>query len=154
METGRERQWELLTTAAGVFLVANLVHGADHVRQDFAGFTWAVMLGGALLTFQAVVVFVYARRRHPHTAMLATVVGFSAAVLVAAAHIAPHWSVLSDSYTNQISADALSWGVMLAEVVAGVALGWVGLIAWLSSRESPPASAPPRTPSPGSSSAG
>jgi hypothetical protein len=44
---------------------------------------------------------------------------------VLAAHIAPHWSAFSDSYF-EIHTDALSWTVMLAEVLAAAYLGVVG----------------------------
>ena len=44
---------------------------------------------------------------------------------VIASHVAPHWSAFSDSYF-EIHADALSWIVMLAEVVAAAYLGFVG----------------------------
>ena len=121
------RDW--LVIAATAFLAANLVHGADHVRQEFAGFTIAVFIGGTLLTVQAVAVFVLARRRDPRAPLFAAVVGFSAAALVAAAHIAPHWGVLSDSYIDDIDPDALAWAVMLLEVATAFALGIVGVLA-------------------------
>jgi hypothetical protein len=53
------------------------------------------------------------------------VVGTWSALGVLASHVAPHWSALSDSYF-EIDADALSWVVMLAEVVAAAYLGLVG----------------------------
>jgi hypothetical protein len=79
-----------LAIAATPFLAANLLHGADHVRQHLAGVDIEVFLGGGLLTVVAVVVFLAARRRHPQAPVLAVYVGFVAAVLVAASHIAPH----------------------------------------------------------------
>jgi hypothetical protein len=47
---------------------------------------------------------------------------------VAAAHIAPHWSVLSLSYSDDIHPDALSWAVMLLEVATAFLLGVVGAL--------------------------
>jgi hypothetical protein len=118
-----------LAIAAFAFLAANLLHGADHLRQHMAGVDLAVKLGGALLTVAAVVVF--RRRRHPGAPLLATIVGFTAAILVAASHIAPHWSLLSDSYVDDIHPDALSWAVMLLEVATAFILGVVGAHALL-----------------------
>jgi hypothetical protein len=113
-----------LAVAATIFLAANLLHGADHIRQHLAGLDVAVKVGGAMLTVAAVVVF---RRRHDRRApVLAAVVGFSTAVLVAASHVAPHWSALSDSYVDDIHPDALSWTVMLFEIAAAFVLGVVG----------------------------
>src|SRR5437899_8987831 len=83
-----------LAMAATAYLAANLLHGADHLRQHLAGVNAAVGGGGALLTAAAVVVFIAVRRRDPGAPRLAMLVGFAAAVLVAASHIAPHWSVL------------------------------------------------------------
>jgi hypothetical protein len=119
------RDW--LTVAAAAFLAANLLHGADHVKQGIAGVNMEVRVGGAMLTAAAVVGFVVVLRRHPRAPLLATYIGFAAAVLVTAGHIAPHWSVLSDSYIDDVTPDALSWAVMLLEVVAGFLLGVAGV---------------------------
>jgi hypothetical protein len=120
---GRDR----LAVAAMAFLAANLLHSADHVRQDLAGVNGVVFGGGAILTAAAVTVCVATQRDHPRAPLLATVVGFAGAVLVSASHLAPHWSVASDSYVDDIHPDALSWAVMLLEVGAGIALGIVGV---------------------------
>jgi hypothetical protein len=122
-QTGRD--W--LVIAAGVFLAANLLHGADHMRQHLAGVDTEVMVGGALLTAAAVAVFIAVLRRAERAPLFATVVGFAAAILVLQAHVAPHWSALSDSYVDDIHPDALSWAVMLLEVAAAFVLGVVGL---------------------------
>jgi hypothetical protein len=54
-----------------------------------------------------------------------TVLGLSAAAGIAASHLAPHWSALSDSYP-QIHADAVSWIVVLVEITAALVLAAVG----------------------------
>lgn len=119
-----DRDW--LAVAATSFLAANLLHGADHVRQHLAGVDTEVLVGGGMLTAAAVAVAIATRRRDRRAPLLATVVGFMAAALVAASHLAPHWGALSDSYVNDIHPDALSWAVMVLEVVAGLLLGVVG----------------------------
>jgi len=119
------REW--LPIAAIAFLAANLLHGADHLRQGVDGVDVAVKVGGAMLTVAAVVVF--RKRTDPIAPLLATIVGFTAAILVAASHIAPHWSLLSDSYVDDVHPDALSWAVMLLEVVAASLLGVLGALA-------------------------
>jgi hypothetical protein len=120
-----KRDW--LPIAAIAFLAANLLHGADHLRQGLAGVDVAVKVGGALLTVAAIEVF--RRRRDARAPVLATVVGFTAAILVAASHVAPHWSMLSDSYVDDVHPDPLSWAVMLLEVAAASLLGVVGALA-------------------------
>src|SRR6059058_3019381 len=104
----------MLRAAAWTFLAANLLHTADHIRQGFDGLAPAIFVGGSGLTLLAVVVVVLVERAHPRASAFATVVGLSGALGIAASHIAPHWSALSDSYP-QIGADALSWIVMLVE---------------------------------------
>src|SRR5438477_8997496 len=119
------RDW--LALAATAFLAANLQHGADHIRQGLAGVDTEVFVGGAMLTAAAVAAAIAARRRSPRALLIATVGGFAAAVLVAASHIAPHWSALSDSDIDQIHPDALAWAVTLLEIAAGFLLGGVGV---------------------------
>jgi hypothetical protein len=123
-----------LTVAAAIYLAANLLHGADHLRQHLAGVDADVLVGGFMITAAAFLVFLMARARHPRTPLAATIVGFGAAVLVAASHLAPHWSALSDSYINDIHPDLFSWVVVLLEIVAGLGLGVVGLLALRWSR--------------------
>ena len=118
------RDW--LTIAATAFLAANLLHGADHVRQHFAGLNTVVRLGGGMLTAAAVTVLIVVVRRSTRAPLLATVVGFAAAVLVAQSHVAPHWSVFSDSYVDDIHPDALSWAMVVLEIAAAFILGVVG----------------------------
>jgi len=50
----------------------------------------------------------------------------AATLFVAAAHLAPHWSALSDPYPD-LGLDALSWAVMLAEVAAALVLALAGV---------------------------
>lgn len=119
------RNW--LALAALAFLGANLLHGADHIRQHLAGFTPATYLFGSMLTGAAVAAFVVARRRSRRAPLLAAVVGFTAAVLVTKSHATPHTGALSLSYIDDIHADALSWTVMLLEVAAGFVLGVLGV---------------------------
>jgi hypothetical protein len=116
-----------LAIAAIAYLAANLLHGADHIRQELAGVNVAIATGGAMLTAAGVAVVIVALRHDPRTPLVATVVGFAAAILVAASHIAPHWSVLSDSYLDDVHPDTLSWVVVMLEIAAAAFLGSVGL---------------------------
>jgi hypothetical protein len=127
----RQRQgfWcDWLAVAAIAYLAANLLHSADHVRQDFAGLNAAIFVGGAMLTAAAVLVLIIVLRHDTRAALVATGVGFTAAILVAGSHIAPHWSVLSDSYVDDVHPDALSWAVVLLEIAAAFVLGVAGLL--------------------------
>ena len=123
------RSWTGLEAASAGFVAANILHTLDHFRQGLDGLTWEILSAGTLLTIEAIVVLVLVLRRQEWAAPLAAVVGLSGAIGIAAAHVAPHWSALSDSYP-QIGADALSWIVMLLEMGAALVLGVAGLQAW------------------------
>jgi hypothetical protein len=112
-----------LAIAAVGFVAANLLHTADHIRQGLGGLSLA---GGATLSLLAIVVAVMALRDHPRAPAYAVVVGFSGAVGIAASHLAPRWSSLSDPYPD-LAVDGLSWAVMLAEIGAALVLGIAAL---------------------------
>lgn len=115
-----------MAIAAVGFVVANLLHTLDHVRQGLGGLSSAILAGGTTLSVLAVVVMVMALRRHPLAPVSCAVVGLSGAVGIAASHLAPHWSALSDPYPD-LPVDALSWAVMLAEIAAALVLA---IVAW------------------------
>jgi len=115
-----------LAIASIAFVAANLLHTLDHFRQGVRGLTTEILVAGTTLTVLAIVVMVMALRQHPRAPALAAVVGLSGAVGIAASHLAPRWSALSDPYPD-ISVDALSWAVMLFEIAAAGALAIVAL---------------------------
>ncbi len=115
-----------LAPAAVVFVTANVLHTLDHIRQGLGGLTPEIFVGGTALSVLAVVVMVMALRHHPRAPAYCAGVGLSGAVGVAASHLAPHWSALSDPYPD-LSVDALSWAVMLFEIAAALTLGLVAL---------------------------
>ena len=119
------RRLDTLSLAAAAFVAANVLHSLDHVRQGTDDLATEILAGGTELSTLAVLTLVLALRRHPRAALWAAVVGAWSALGVIASHIAPHWSAFSDSYF-EIDADALSWAVMLAEVLAAAYLGLVG----------------------------
>jgi hypothetical protein len=118
------RRPDSLTVAAAAFVAANALHTLDHLRQGTRDLATEVLAGGTVLSVLAVLTLVLALRHHPRAALWAAVVGTWSALGVLASHVAPHWSALSDSYF-EINADALSWVVMLAEVLAAACLGLV-----------------------------
>jgi hypothetical protein len=123
----RTTRRDALTVATVAFVATNLLHGADHIRQGTGRLTTEVLVGGTVVTIAAFVTLAVVWRRHPRAPVFAAVVGLYTAAGVAASHLAPHWSAFSDPYPD-LHLDALSWAVMLAEIVAGLALGAVGLL--------------------------
>src|SRR3954447_22907142 len=122
----RARRRDRLGVWAIAFLAANLLHSADHLPQGLPGVDAVVLAGGGAVTAAAVGVVVLALRKHPAAPLAAVLVGFVTAVLVASSHVAPHWSVLSDSYVDDVTVDALSWAVVAAEIATAFVLGCVG----------------------------
>jgi hypothetical protein len=119
------RRLDTLSLAATAFVAANVLHTLDHLRQGTGDLATEVLAGGTVLSALAVLTLVLALRRHPRAALWAAVVGSWSALGVVASHVAPHWSAFSDPYF-EIHADALSWIVMLGEVVAAAYLGLAG----------------------------
>jgi hypothetical protein len=111
--------------AAALFLAANIVHTLDHVRQGADRLAAEVWAGGTLLTIAAVLALALALRRDQRAPVVCTAVGLAGALGVAASHLAPHWSALSDPYSG-LGLDVLSWAVMLAEIAAALVLAVAG----------------------------
>jgi hypothetical protein len=116
----------ILIWASGALVAANLLHTADHLRQGTGRLSSEVFAGGTVLTLAALLTLFLALRGDPRAPLVAAVVGLWTALGVAASHVAPHWSAFSDPYPD-LSVDALSWAVMLAEIAAAFVLGVVGL---------------------------
>jgi hypothetical protein len=110
-----------------LFVIANLLHTADHERQGTARLSWEILAGGSAITIAAIASLVLAWRRDWRAPVFGTVLGFSAAVGIASSHLAPHWSALSDSYP-QIHADAISWLAVLIEIGAALVLATVATL--------------------------
>ena len=111
-----------LLRANVLFVAANLLHTADHQRQGIGGLSWEILAGGSALTIAAIASLVLAWRGDQR----APVLGLSAAAGIAASHLAPHWSALSDSYP-EIHADAISWLVVLVEIAGALLLAAISM---------------------------
>jgi hypothetical protein len=119
-----------LTTAAALFLGANVLHTLDHLRRGLDGQTIEILSAGSLLTLGAVLALVLALRGDRHAPLVCLAIGASGVLGISASHLAPHWSAFSDPYPGA-SLDALSWVVMLAEIAAAA------LLAAVAARELP-----------------
>jgi hypothetical protein len=122
------RSLDAVAAASIVFAVTVVAHGIDHSRQarGVGALATEVVAGGTVIFALTALVVVLAVRRHPRAPLFAAVTGFTVAIGVSLSHLAPHWSAFSDPYAD-LSLDALSWIVMLAEIAAAFALGIVAL---------------------------
>jgi hypothetical protein len=114
----------LLVSAA--LVVVNALHGVDHVRQGLGRLTFEVMAGGLGLLLLALVPLALTLRGHRLAPLAAAVVGLWTVFAVAASHLAPHWSALSDPYADN-DLDVVSWSLMLAVIAVAAVLGAIGL---------------------------
>jgi Na+/proline symporter len=127
---------------AVIFLAAVTVHGADHVRRGMDVVTTQVMSAGSIQFLLAVIAVVLVYRRHPWAPLAAIAIGFASAIGFSAAHLLPHWSSFSDSFTGSHVApnvSVLSWVTAVLEIGADLAFGWAGVRVFQDRRKTQPA---------------
>jgi hypothetical protein len=89
-----------------------------------------VFWAGNLQLLAAVVTLILVFRGHRWAPAAAVAVGFTSAIGFTAAHLLPHWSTFSDSFTgSEVAPDVtlFSWFAALFEIGADLAFGWAGL---------------------------
>jgi hypothetical protein len=129
--TNEDDDDRVLRYAAVVFLAALLLHGADHLRRGFDVVTRTVSVAGNVQLVLAVVAVVLVFRRHRLAPLAAIAIGFPSAIGFAAAHLLPHWSSFSDSFTGSdvgANVNALSWAAALFEIAADLTFGVAGVL--------------------------
>src|SRR5271157_2396411 len=119
-----------ITVAMIAFAAAFTLHGIDHLRRGMAASPPSIMIGGMIQGFIVVVAVVLVLRDHPWASEAAIAVGFGSAALFVYAHLLP--SLLpsfQDSFTSgpRINVTWFSWLTAVAEIGAGLILGYVGL---------------------------
>lgn len=120
------RRGDALVATSLLFVAANIAHTLDHFRQGTGRLSGYVMTGGTIISVLAAVTLYLAITRHQRAALVATLVGFVSAIGISASHLAPHWSVFSDSYPD-LGVDAAAWAIVSVEIAAGFVLGIAGL---------------------------
>jgi hypothetical protein len=82
-----------------------------------------------VISVAAVATLLLILRGHAWAPRVATVAGLVSAVAVSAAHLAPPWGVLSNSYLA-LRPGAFAWVVVGIEIVGGLMTGFAGLTVW------------------------
>jgi hypothetical protein len=119
-----------MTVAMIAFAAAFGVHGIDHLRRGMAASPPSIMLGGMLQGVFVVAAVVLVLRHHRWAPKAAILVGFGSAVLFTYAHVLPTFLPgYQDSFTSgpRINVTWFSWLTAVAEIGAGLVLGYVGL---------------------------
>lgn len=124
--------------ATAFFVVALLLHGADHLRRGMGVVQPAVMVGGTvqLILAAVTVALVVARNRWaPHAAVA---IGFVSAAGFTAAHLLPTWGFFSDSFLGAppgARVTTFSWVTAIVEIAADLIFGAVGVLVLRARRE-------------------
>lgn len=122
----------VLRSSGVVFLIALLVHAADHLRRGFGILTPEVFWAGNLQLAMAVVALVLVFRRQRLAPLVAVAIGLPSALGFTAAHLLPHWSAFSDSFTGSDVAPgvtAFSWFAAIFEISADLTFAVAGAYA-------------------------
>jgi hypothetical protein len=126
-----------LRSAVIVFAGGLALHTADHLRRGVGVLTPEVLWGGTVLTVAGVITIAAVLARHRFAAKVAVVVGFYTAISVAASHLLPRWSSLSDAFPGS-GVDALSWVAVSVEIAGALALGAAATAALRRGRQPDP----------------
>jgi hypothetical protein len=130
----RPRLALLVTNLALVALVA--LHGVDHsVIQDrgMGALTTEVVAGGFAMGAASLASMFATARGWGWAPVLSLFSGPWIAVAAFAAHFLPHWSAFSDPYVGN-GFSPLSWVIVSAIIVAGLAVGAAGVLAARTAR--------------------
>lgn len=128
--TELRRSDRLLRGGALLYGVGLVLHLADHFRRGTEVLTGEVNLLGTISTIAGVAVIVMVFVRHHLAPAAAVALGFPVAIGVAAVHLLPRWSDFSDAFPGSTTGvNAMSWTVVLIEIVGAFALGLAGLAA-------------------------
>lgn len=121
----------LLTAAALLYGIGLILHTADHVRRGTGVVSSAVLWAGFVSTAIGVAIIVLTLAGHRLAPLAASLFGIPIAAGVAAVHLLPHWSTLSDAFVGSSASGvtALSWTVVLVEIAGALAVGIAGMAA-------------------------
>jgi hypothetical protein len=124
-----DAQMRYLRFAALFYALGLGLHTVDHVRRGLDVLTPEVQWAGNLSTaigIATVVLILIGNRFGP---LAAALTGIPVGVGVAAVHLLPHWSAFSDAFpgSNGAGVTAMSWTVVLIEIVGAIAMGVIGL---------------------------
>jgi hypothetical protein len=119
-----------MTVPMIVFAAAFGVHGIDHLRRGMSASPPSIMVGGTIQGLFVAVALVLVLRQHRWASEAAIVVGFGSAMVFTYAHLLPTFLPgYQDSFTSgpRINVTWFSWLTAVAEIGAGLVLGYVGL---------------------------
>jgi hypothetical protein len=133
-----DRRASLALWYAGVFyIVAWAIHTGDHLRRGLDVVTPEVAVLGTVAAVLQLLAVATVFLRWRWAPVFAAAIGFPDAVGIAAVHLLPHWSALSDAFPGAHHTDVtgFSWFAAVVEISAALAFGAAGLHAWRRSND-------------------
>ncbi len=115
-----------LRAATIVFGIGFVLHHADHVRRGYGVVEDGVILGRTVAAMLVAVLFTLVATRHPWAPLGGAAIGAIVAVGLVIVRIVPPFGPPSD-HLGADGIDALTWFVVLFELVGAVVVAAVGL---------------------------
>ncbi|HEV7526185.1 MAG TPA: hypothetical protein VGP92_14535 [Acidimicrobiia bacterium] len=136
-----QHRW--LKYCALLYALGLALHTADHLRRGLDASTGQVLVAGNISTALGVAVAVMVVVGYRRAPFLAAVTGIPVALGVAAVHLLPTWSAFSDTFVDAhgTGVTAMSWTVVLIEIIGALAMGVAGLAIVRDQRNVTPSSA-------------
>lgn len=130
VEASATWEYALLRYAALLYALGLIVHTADHFRRGVDVLTPQVFWAGNVSTIVGVAVIALILAGHRVAPIAAVAFGLPAALGITAVHLLPHWSAFSDAFpgAHHTGVTSMSWGVVLVEILGGIALSAAGML--------------------------
>lgn len=129
---GDVRATSALRWAAAAYLLAWGVHTGDHLRRGVETVTTEVLVLGSVAAVLQILAIAAVFWRAPWAPIAAVAIGFPDAFGIAAVHLLPRWSSLSDAFPGSHGAGvtAASWAAAIVEIAGALAFALAGAYAW------------------------
>jgi hypothetical protein len=127
-----ERATRALRWAAAFYGLAWAVHTGDHLRRGLGVITTEVTVLGTVAAVLQLLAVAAVFVRRPWAPLAAVAIGFPDALGIAAVHLLPHWSSLSDAFpgVHGTGVTGFSWFAAVIEIAGALAFGLAGIYAW------------------------
>ena len=125
MTTTQQRRLNIATSA---YVVAFVIHNADHARRGIDASPEPVVWAGTFVAMLSVAIVTLVVTKHPVAPMAAAAGGVAIAIGISVSHLLPKWGVLSDPLPGG-DVDAFTWFAVLAEIAAAATLAAVAYVA-------------------------
>jgi hypothetical protein len=130
------RSSKLLQYAAWFYAIAWAVHTGDHLRRGLGSVTTQVSTLGTTAAVLQIGAIILVLTHHRAAPLVAVVVGIPDAIGIAAVHLLPQWSSLSDAFpgAHGTGVTGFSWIAAIVEIISAALFAAAGAYALRRSR--------------------